>query len=226
MTNTHMNAIPQHLRPRERIQKDGPSDLADEELISIVFGHGNSKLDVLSLSKSLIHFLKQSQSYPSYPEIVRLPGMGPAKTCQVLALLELNRRNLVPRIRQSIQKPVDALPYLTQIRFERQEKFAVITLDGHHHAVETHIVTVGLANQSQIHARETFFPAIRDQAVSILVAHNHPSGHLLPSDADLQATRKLSQAGKVLGIPLVDHLIVAETGVYSIREHHADCFSL
>ncbi len=213
-----------HLRPRERLQSGGPEKLTDEELLSIVLGHGNSQVDVVTISKSVIQRLKTLESWPTFDQIAAIPGIGPAKCCQIMAILALNRRNLLPRIRNSLKKPDDALPYLNAIRFSRQEKFAVITLDGHHQAIDTHIVTIGLANQSQIHPRETFNPAIRDHAVSILIAHNHPSGFLQPSQADLNATRKLHQAAQIVGIPILDHLIVGETGFYSIRENHPEYF--
>jgi DNA repair protein RadC len=126
----------------------------------------------------------------------------------------------------SIQKPVNAIPYLAAEMTATQEHFVVLTLDGHHQVIQKHIVTIGLANQSQIHPRETFRPAIMDSAVSIIIAHNHPSGHLEPSQADLAATKKLSEAGKILGIPVIDHLIIGKGQVYSIREHFSNYFAV
>jgi DNA repair protein RadC len=211
-------------RPRERLIREGSSELEDVELIALVIGQGTRKQDALSIAKSLVFFLKTRQSTPTLAEIASLHGIGTTKACQIVAILELSRRFLLPRCRATIQSPRDALPYLTELRECRQEKVAVLTLDGHHQILGTYIVTVGLANQSQIHPRETFHPAIRDQAVSILVAHNHPSGHLEPSDADLTATKRLSEASRILGIPMLDHLIVAETGVLSLREKYPGCF--
>ncbi len=127
--------------------------------------------------------------------------------------------------RPQIRVPKDALPALSKIRISPQEIFMVLDLDGCHKVIEAREVTVGLANQSQIHPRETFRGAILNNAVSILVAHNHPSGNLEPSPSDLDATRKLVDAGKIMGITVLDHLIVAATGFYSIREHHSRCFS-
>lgn len=121
----------------------------------------------------------------------------------------------------SITKPQTLLPYLADVALATQEHFLAITLDGHHQVIKRHIVTVGLANQSQIHARETFKPAILDHAVAVIVAHNHPSGFMTPSEADLSATKKLLEAGKILGIPLVDHIIFHGTSVYSIRENYS-----
>jgi DNA repair protein RadC len=101
----------------------------------------------------------------------------------------------------------------------------VLTLDGNNQIIKKHTITVGLANQSHIHPRETFFPAIQDRAVSILVAHNHPSGNLEPSEADLVATKRLVEVSKTMGIPLLDHLIVSENGFLSLRERFPAYFT-
>jgi len=220
----HLKGLPPDSRPRERIYQLGAENLADHELLALILGHGTAKQDVISLSQGLVAYLQARQSTPTVDELAQLHGIGRAKACQIAAILELGRRFLVPKSKVSIKSPRDALPYLRQIQPCRQEKFAVLTLDGHHQVLGTHIVTVGLANQSQIHPRETFYPAVKDQAVSIIAAHNHPSGHLEPSEADLIATRKLHEAGKILGIPLLDHLILAESGIVSIREKHPGCF--
>lgn len=109
-------------------------------------------------------------------------------------------------------------PSLLDLATVKQEQVVVITLDGHNQVIKRHIVTVGIANASLIHPREVFKPAIMDSAVSIIVAHNHPSGNLQPSEVDIRATRKLAGAAKLLGIPLLDHLIFAASGHKSIRE--------
>jgi DNA repair protein RadC len=225
MTTLSIHELEPEFRPRERLLNHGPHQLSDQDLMAIVLGSGTKSKNVLSLANEVILYLKSTPKTPDWSEIAAIHGIGKAKACQIGAILELSRRFLVPRARIPIVKPTDALPYLHELRHSRQEKVAVLTLDGHHQVIQTHIVTVGLANQSQIHPRETFHPAIRDQAVSILVAHNHPSGYLMPSEADLSATRRLNEASKVLGIPMLDHLIVAESGIYSIREHYPECFA-
>jgi DNA repair protein RadC len=124
-----------------------------------------------------------------------------------------------------VRTPKDALPALSPIRISPQEIVMAIDLDGNNQIAHVRTVTVGLANQSQIHPREVFSGAIRNRAVSILVAHNHPSGNLEPSEADLIATRRLVEAGKTLGIPLLDHLILSANGFLSLRERYPAYFS-
>jgi DNA repair protein RadC len=117
-----------------------------------------------------------------------------------------------------VRTPKDALPALAGLRNSPQEIFLVMDLDGNHQVIEAREVTVGLVNQSQIHPRETFRGAIKNNAVSILIAHNHPSGNLEPSESDLTATRRLVEVSKTIGIPILDHLIVCPDGFVSLRE--------
>lgn len=124
-----------------------------------------------------------------------------------------------------VRRPADCLPHLAGLRTAKQEVFAVLTLDGNHNIIKCHEITKGLANQSQVHPRETFVPALEDRAVGIIVAHNHPSGSLEPSNDDLSVTRRLAEAGRLLGIPVMDHLIVTADGFTSLRERFPDCFA-
>lgn len=124
-----------------------------------------------------------------------------------------------------VRTPKDALPALAEIRNSPQEVFMVLDLDGNNQIIEARKVTVGLVNQSQIHPRETFRGAIQNNAVSILVAHNHPSGNLEPSESDLAATRRLVEVSKTIGIPILDHVIVSDTGFVSLRERYPAYFA-
>jgi len=129
------------------------------------------------------------------------------------------------REKTKIRTPQDALPALASIRYAPQEIFVVLDLDGNNQISEVRHVTVGLVNQCQIHPRETFFGAIQNHAVSVMLAHNHPSGNLEPSESDLAATRRIVEVGKVIGIPVLDHLIVSSTGHLSLRERFPAYFS-
>jgi DNA repair protein RadC len=124
-----------------------------------------------------------------------------------------------------VRVPKDALPALATIRLSPQEIVMAIDLDGNNQIAHVRTVTVGLANQSQIHPREIFRGAIANGAVSVLIAHNHPSGNLEPSEADLIATRRLVEVGKTVGIPVLDHLILSANGFASLREKYPAYFS-
>lgn len=117
-----------------------------------------------------------------------------------------------------IRLPADCLPHLAKIMRARQEKFAVVSLAGDHSVIRVRVVTVGLVNRAMVHAREVFRGAIADNAVAVIAAHNHPSGSLEPSREDRELTKRLVDAGAVLGIPVLDHIIVGRRGYVSFLE--------
>ncbi len=111
-----------------------------------------------------------------------------------------------------------AYKYLNEYHHLDREHFIAITLDGSSRVINTHIVSIGTLNQSLVHPREVFYPAIKDKAAAIIIAHNHPSGQLFPSRADKQVTTRLKEAGKLIGIDIVDHIILSPDGYYSFQE--------
>lgn len=219
-----LRGLESHLWPREKMAREGAEALSNQELLAVLFGRGQRGKDVLALAGEVTLYLERVTEPPTLPDLCRIHGIGHGKACQILAALELSRRFLTRRNRVRIRKAADALPHLASLRGRRQECFAVLTLDGGHQVIRAHEITVGLANQSQVHPRETFACALEDRAVGILAAHNHPSGSLDPSAEDLVSTRRLAEAGRLLGIPLLDHIIVTTEGFTSLRERFPDYF--
>lgn len=222
---TALKNLPQSERPREKLVRQGPESLSNAELLAVIFGMGTAGKDALALAEEVVAHLSDLREDPTLETFLGIEGVGPGKGCQILASLEFSRRFLMSRQRLRIRTPKDALPVLGALRASAQENFVVVTLDGNNQVIKVHPVTVGLANQSQIHPRETFHPAIADRAVSILLAHNHPSGNLEPSESDLAATRRLVEVSKTLGIPILDHLIVSDGGFLSLRERYPAYFA-
>ncbi len=220
-----LNDLSPSERPREKLLESGPDHLTNAELLAIVLGRGQPGKDVLTLASEVVAKLGELQEDLTLETLLEIGGIGPAKGCQILASIEFSRRFLTAKKKVKIRTPKDALPLLGALRMGLQESVVVLTLDGNNQIIKLHAITLGLANQSQIHPRETFFPAIQDRAVSILVAHNHPSGNLEPSEADLVATRRLVEVSKTMGIPLLDHLIVSENGFLSLRERFPAYFT-
>jgi DNA repair protein RadC len=216
--------LPPDQRPREKLAREGAKALSNEELLAVLFGRGQKGKDVLVLAREVTALLESLSEPPGFYELCAINGVGTGKACQILAALELPQRFLTRRRRVRIRKPSDALPYFGPLRKRAQECFTVLTLDGSHQVIKAHEITVGLANQSQVHPRETFACALEDRAVGIMAAHNHPSGSLDPSAEDLVTTRRLSEAGRLMGIPLLDHIIVTEEGFTSLRERFPDYF--
>ena len=143
--------------------------------------------------------------------------MGPAKVFQVLAAFELARRHLL-KDTVKITTAADVLPLLADIAGKQQEHFLCISLNGANEVIEKRTVTIGLLDRSQVHPREVFADVIADRAAAVIFAHNHPSGELKPSNADLKIHEQLSQAAKILGIRILDQIIVTRKGYYSFQE--------
>ncbi|MBM6953006.1 RadC family protein [Enorma phocaeensis] len=206
------------LMPREKLKKFGPAKLTDVELLRILIGSGNQQASAEQIARRLLRLLKVRGDAVTYQEVLSIPGMGPAKTCEIVALFELGRRYLIPSDRPVINCPNDAYEQLGFIKERKQECFVVLTLDGAHRLIDSSIVFQGTLDQSIVHPREIFAKAIEDRAASIILAHNHPSGSLEPSHEDALITEKLTEAGELMGISVLDHLIVAKHGYHSMKE--------
>jgi DNA repair protein RadC len=145
------------------------------------------------------------------------PGWGLAKAAQILSAFELARRHLVKdTVKISCAK--DVLPLLTDIAGKQQEYFLCISLNGANEVIEKRVVTIGLLDKSPVHPREVFADVIADRAAAVIFAHNHPSGNLQPSQSDLQLQDQLTEAGKIFGIRVLDHIIVTRKRHYSFQE--------
>jgi len=146
-----------------------------------------------------------------------VPGVGLAKAAQILSAFELARRHL---LKDTIKITVaqDALPLVADIAAKQQEYFVCMSLNGANELIEKRIVTIGLLDKSPVHPREVFADVIADRAAAVIFAHNHPSGELQPSEADSRVHDQLTEAAKILGIRVLDHLIVTRKGYYSFQE--------
>ncbi len=209
--------LPEFSRPREKLMAKGPSALSDPELIALILGSGTQKLDVMSLASKLARLIQDSKGKISFEILSGIEGIGPAKASQILAGFELARRYLV-KDAIKITEAKEALPLLGDIANKQQEYFVCLSLNGANEVIEKRIVTVGLVNKSQVHPREVFADVITDRAAAVIFAHNHPSGELNPSDSDLKIHNQLTEAGKILGIKILDHIIVAKKGYFSFQE--------
>ena len=196
------------LRPREKLQMKGAATLSDYELLMAIIGSGNAQADVTKIARDVQKLLKEKGSELSYEDLLTIKSLGPAKASQIMAGFELWRRQFEVSDRPIIDSPDKAAEQLTDIRDKKQEYFVCLTLDGANRLIAKRIITIGTLTASLVHPREVFAEAIADRAASVIVAHNHPSGNLQPSDADRDVTNRLKSAGELLGIALIDHLIV------------------
>lgn len=204
------------LRPREKLQARGAEALSDYELLMAIIGSGTQYADVTKLAREVQKLLKEKGSELAYEDLLSVKSLGPAKATQIMAGFELWRRQFEVSERPIIDNPEKAVEQLSGIRDKKQEYFVCLTLDGANRLIAKRIITIGTLTASLVHPREVFAEAITDRAASIIVAHNHPSGTLTASSADSEVTKRFEEAGVVLGIKLVDHLIVSSSGHLSI----------
>ena len=209
--------------PRERLDRLGLHSLSDAELIALILRTGTRDADAMTLSRRL---LSEAGGIPglaeiSLNELSARRGMGFAKSASILASRELGRRLAEGRLERGamIRSAEDVYEHFAQrMRWHQQEEFAVLLLDGRNRVIRESIISQGTLNASLVHPREVFRSAVREAAASLVLVHNHPSGDPAPSAEDRRVTRRLVEAGKVVGIRVVDHVVVADQGYYSFRE--------
>ena len=203
-------------RPREKLACYGTARLSDLELLMAIIGSGNARADVGKIAREVLKILRQKGGDVSYDDLRSVVGLGEAKIPVILASLELARRYLLDGDQPIIDSPEKAVELLADIRDKKQEYFVCLTLDGANRLIAKRVVTIGTLTASLVHPREVFADVIADRAASIIVAHNHPSGSLEASQADREVTNRLRQAGELLGINLVDHIIITKDNFQSI----------
>lgn len=203
---------------REKLKRFGAKNLTDAELLAILLNTGTSSF---SVEKTANNLLKQ---YPlrklhlqSISEVSKLKGLGFAKACKVIASLEFGRRNALPTT-DKITSPQSVLPYLSTIRNKKKEFALCLYLNALAEIIHSEIIALGGLNYILLEPRDVLFPAVHLPASSFILAHNHPSGNVEPSLADKKTTEKLAQAGKLLGIELIDHLIITKQAYFSFKE--------
>ncbi|WP_295683394.1 DNA repair protein RadC [uncultured Fibrobacter sp.] len=212
------------LKPREKIEKLGAAALTTEELLALILGSGNRDCDVFELSRRISEYLSNATSVPSLSSLRQINGLGRAKSTQVLACLELSSRYILSDKVIAVRTPEDILGRLSFLKFEQQEHLVVVSLNAANKIINVNELTTGLVNQTPVHPREAFSEAVKDRAVSVIFAHNHPSGSTEASDEDLAITRVLCAAGRVLQIPVLDHIIIGKSGYTSIRRCRPELF--
>lgn len=215
---TSIRDLPKQERPREKLVELGSRALSDQELLAIILGRGTQKHDVMSLSRRIIAIIDRQGVNITAADLLGVEGIGPAKATLIAAAFEFVRRRVRPEgVR--IKHPTDVLPLIQHYADRKQEHFIVVSLNGAHEVMSTRVVTIGLVDQSHVHPREVFSDPITERASAIVLAHNHPSGQLVPSPEDLDVTHRIKVAGDILGIEVLDHVLFTHKGFYSFAEH-------
>jgi len=218
-----IHELPASERPRERLQHRGAAALSNAELLAIVLRTGVGGENVLNMAQRLLSTYGglAGLARASFGELSREHGMGTAKTAQVQAALELGRRLLIasPDERPQITSPADAANLLMpEMELLEQEHLRTLLLDTKHHVLASPTIYVGNVNTSVIRVAELFREAIKLNCAALIVAHNHPSGDPTPSPDDIRVTEQIVQAGKLLDIEVLDHLIIGRQRYVSLKE--------
>lgn len=210
-------------RPREKAMRFGLESLSDAELLCLLLGSGGGGHDLCQIAENLLE--KSSQlarlGELSYPELLEIEGIGPAKALLLQAAFELNRRALRKQsCARRIESTADAAAWMqAEYGSKSQEHFAAVYLNTKGEVIRQKVLFVGTLNRSLVHPRDIFREAFLVNAASVLFVHNHPSNDPTPSRADFQTTLELQQAANVCQIELFDHLIVGKNTSYSFRDY-------
>jgi DNA repair protein RadC len=204
--------------PRERLLAKGPLALSDLELMAVLLGSGVQSSAVFSLAARILSALDHDSSEQDVKKLQKIARVGPVKAAAVVAAMELARRRIHPRGFR-ISWPTDVLPYVRHISAFKQEHLVCISLNGANEVLAIRTVTIGLVDRVYVHPREVFSDPITDRATAVIIAHNHPSGYLIPTEDDKKVTQELKSAGKLLGIQLLDHIIFNHKDHYSFLEN-------
>ncbi|MBR5486800.1 MAG: DNA repair protein RadC [Phascolarctobacterium sp.] len=206
---------------------NGAAVLTDAELIAILLRTGTAEKSAIDIASEMTAdggLYKRLAGITRINELTNIKGLGQAKAATVLAALEIGRRiaSAKPIEKIHLSCPQDVADFLMpRLRYAAKEQFVVILLNNKNKVIGTEVVSEGSLSSSIVHPREVYAPAILHHAAAIMVAHNHPSGDPKPSTEDTEVTRVLARSGKVLGIPMIDHVIIGDGNYYSFLENEA-----
>lgn len=213
--HTKIKDWPPDERPREKLMNLGPEKLSDAELIAILLGSGTGKVTAVDVAKRLLIEYKELNllSERSIGELKRMKGIGSVKAVKLMAAFEIGRRiasggNIK---KEKIVSPENVADYYTPLmKHLKKEVFKIVLLDSSNQIIKDVEISKGSLNANVVHPREVFKEAVSESAASIILIHNHPSGNAQPSEDDIAVTKKLVEAGKIMGILVCDHIIIGD----------------
>jgi DNA repair protein RadC len=213
--------LPKIERPREKLITKGAENLKDSELLAILLRTGKAGKNVIEIASQILSkYSKKRLLQMTYDDLSKISGIDSAKATTLLAAFELSKRALEVNDTNlpTIVTPKDVVAQLTDLRHNKKEHFVALYLNARSQLVHKETISMGTLNANLVHPREVFEPAIKHSAAGIMVAHNHPSGDPKPSENDLEITKRLVEAGKMMGVELLDHVIIAMNSYFSFKE--------
>jgi len=215
--------LPKSDRPREKLIAKGAENLKDSELLAILLRTGKTGKNVIEIASQILSkYSKKRLLQMTYDDLSKISGIDSAKATTLLAAFELSKRALEVNDTNLpvINTAKDAAAQLTDMRDLKKEHFVVLYLNAKNQLAHKETISMGTLNANLVHPREVFEPAVRYLAAQVVISHNHPSGDPKPSDADLEITKRLIEAGKMMGIEVVDHIIITKNSFLSFKEEH------
>lgn len=210
-------------RPREKMIRYGQESLSNAELLGLIIGSGTKELTAVGLADKILSMDEKGLAFLcecTVEELMTLPGLGVAKACQLKAAVEIGRRlsTRQPKDKISLTSPEEiASLFMERMRYFKEEHFQVLSLDARGGLISVDEVAIGDVMSISIHPREVFSRAVRKGAVAVVLAHNHPSGDVEPSSEDIDTTKRLMEAGNILGICVLDHIIIGDGRYTSLK---------
>lgn len=215
--------IPINDRPIERLINNGSNVLSNDELLAILLKTGTKEMSAKELGTLILKKININEfKNITFEELISIKGIGNKKAAVIMAAIELSKRmnQKVVNIRNEMSDPLKIYNHYKEILVnEKQEHFYAIYLDIKNKIIKDKLLFIGTINYSMVHPREIFKEAYLIGAISIIIIHNHPSGEVLPSKNDIETTKQLDAVGKLMGIPIIDHIIIGENKYYSFCEN-------
>lgn len=221
---TMIRELPEDERPREKLINQGESYLSNAELLAILIGTGTMKSSSIEVAQKILSLEKSGIAYLTEctpQELCKIQGIGIAKAAQIIAAIELGKRIATRPKEKKLQihdsqKVADL--FIEDMRYLKKEFFKILLLNSKNEIIAIEEISVGNLNSSIVHPREVFSMVIKKSAASIILVHNHPSGNTTPSQNDIEVTNRLVEAGTLMGIQVIDHLIIGDGKYLSFRE--------
>ncbi len=211
-------------RPREKLIRFGVKTLSNSELLAILIRTGSKENSAIDLSQKILSTDQLGLRFLAdctIEELMKIKGIGAAKACQIIAAIELGKRLAMYSTKQNptIKSPWDVADlFMEEMRYYKKEYFNIVLLNTKNEIISAENISVGNLNSSLVHPREVFIRAIKRSSSSLLLVHNHPSGNPYPSQEDIKITKRLMEAGKIIGIQVLDHIIIGDGKYISLKE--------
>ena len=212
--------LPEEEKPREKLRRHGPTALRNYELMAVVLGRGSRKEGILELSRRIISQYGNQALFSKgdVEKIEKVLGLSPVQACQLVASFELGKRLFGKQTEVFLRSPQEVFEYAKDLIRLKKEYLRGLYVDTRNKLVRDEVIAIGTLNASLAHPREVFHPAIESHAAAIILVHNHPSGDSSPSKDDIELTKQIYKASKILDIEILDHVIIGNEKYFSLKE--------